>query len=83
MSQAYAEWLHDQLYVPTYADHLAEHGALCRGQRDVASKGLFRRVSWRKAKRLSRSAAAPTIAWYREAKSPEELIDFLAGNRRK
>lgn len=25
----------------------------------------------------------PTIAWYREAKSPEELIDFLAGNRRK
>lgn len=54
MSQAYAEWVHDQLYVPTHDDHLAEYGVLCHGQRDVLSKGRFRRVNWRKAKRLVR-----------------------------
>jgi hypothetical protein len=35
------------------------------------------------AKQENGVAETPTIAWYREAKSSDELIDFLAGNRRK
>lgn len=38
----------------TYADHLADWGALRRGERDMVRHTTYARVNWRKAKRMVR-----------------------------
>ena len=46
---------YEEIY--TYADHLADSGVLCRGERDVVWRGFFYRVNWRQAKQWVRQGA--------------------------
>lgn len=46
---------YEEIY--TYADHLADLGVLCRGERDVVWRGHFYRVNWRQAKQWTRKGA--------------------------